>query len=739
MNVSRRWRAVGLVMSLFGRRSARLIGAGGVTAVVVLGAWLVLWAPPAGAGNHEIGAPFDMVILIDASESVTGGDNAWLAEATANLIIESLQITLGEHTASRIAVLPFLASVDASVPLQPLQQQSKTDLANLGLAETPGTDFVAALRAAYDVFCPDGPNTVEQARPRRRLVLLITDGEPHVTPGRNASFEERLTYLEDNVQTVLDRYTTGQLTCTEAPVGSTLDSERGGGQPARPGGYDLLVLGFGELPGQPSPYASFWQGQQQDGYQDHYRYFPITTAADLPSVFELLTEVAGVPLVAEWMDVDAGEDMLHTTSDEEVVLFIPVDPAGDRAGVLVATNEDTGEVRPFAYGGAAPAYVLGQLPAGRWRFQTEGNVAGTLLVSSRVLPTATWTPTPPPTATSTPPPTPPRPTATPTVTPTPSPTATAIPVFPSGQDADFEWGDPTLDPARPRPEQEVTISIPMRMTGNVRFVTAHIELLDSRGGKQTFPLRREGDRFVGSLRVVPCSGRWSQFCRYQLRFLAEVVRQNDQHYGVELRQRLPVAWSVLTWWRAMLLVGVMSIAAVLLVVAFRRQILETSLAQRLVVWYGRTSRGLEKSKLERRLSRTYDLADEILKDDSKLQGTFNEIQKQVNKWSGLDKSKLEAEAAQPGQHSRPAFCALYLTKLLTFEHAEDDRIIEFVEQRIRAGNPDDLVAAGVCSAILINQKRVDVYEKIDQLSGPHAFQINRYAELYARSSRGRGA
>lgn len=426
-----------------GRRRAGLLGLMATVAFVLAGVWLMWVGSWVQAMNHEPGEPFDLVVLVDASESILGGDgdNRQMANGLVALTLESLRLILGNDSSSRVAIVPFSNTADGLALLLPPAQASIPAPGQSPLV--PGTDFAMALDTAYSIFCPE-ESARDDVEPRRRLVVLITDGEPDVgtleTGQENVI--ENTAYLRNNVQSRIDHYTTGRRDCG---VTGAEESDTGGG-------YELIVLSlplhWDEYQDDPHPYEAFWE---QPDTQDFYRYLPVEDIGDLYEVFNLLIDLLGLPPVTAYMGVDSDQDALHTFSSGEFFLFIPSEAPDDDTRALVAINADTGEEKPFLYGGQDPPFVLEQLLPGRWGFTLKDDVDGDLYVVSQLLPVATpepsLYPTESPTASSTP-----APTEMPTSTATATLTATATAETPSPLPGPVTPVPEPPPPPTPKPE-----------------------------------------------------------------------------------------------------------------------------------------------------------------------------------------------------------------------------------------------------------------------------------------------
>ncbi|MBD3375418.1 VWA domain-containing protein, partial [candidate division KSB1 bacterium] len=314
---------------------------------------------------------FDLVILLDVSASLPGSDPGGLNLQAINLAIDYLKLVLDDHTDSRIAVIPFRREADQTATFYPVGEMVISDWTDVQL--TAGTDFVAALDAAADLFEREPEPT------HRQVVLLITDGEPDVWEGDETPENVIANYLESSVAPAIDGYTDAS--------GSR---------------FDFFVLDVGA-----NRYEGFW---------GNYAYWSVNDSGDLVAVHDALAPLTGLPSATRRTMTGGTLDV--TLDEGSFFLFVPQDLSLAQSQTLTLVNVDTGAEQTISLGGDDPFYLARPLE-GNWQVEFPAAAAEVVYGSQFVSPitsTPAFTSTPTEVPTSTP---------TPTCTPTETPTATA--------------------------------------------------------------------------------------------------------------------------------------------------------------------------------------------------------------------------------------------------------------------------------------------------------------------------
>jgi len=379
--------------------------------------------------------PFDLVILLDVSGSLPKTDPNSLGLQVARFAIEYLQLALDEHTDSRIAVVPFAADADDTVKLQKILNV-KWELLPQPETFRGGTHFVRALNAAATIL-------KQQSTPeRRRIVLLITDGEPDPPSTVAARWE----HLRSSVAPVISQH-------------AIL--------------FDLYVVGAGT-----NEYEDFW---------DEYLYWAVKDARGLSHVYEAMAELVGLS-VDSHRTMRTGEVTVDLTG-KRLVAFFAEGVSREVTGTVTLTNRRTGESEQIPLGGREPFYLLRALE-GRWEIRFSGG-KGEVFCGGMLLPPVE-TPTPSPT---------PMPTSTPTLFPAP----TAIPTLPITQVTELlQIGDPVLSPARPRSGQPVHLYVPVTAAITLTNLTVVAQVSDGMQVITTVVLSPQAGGFGGELGALTC-------------------------------------------------------------------------------------------------------------------------------------------------------------------------------------------------------------------------------------------
>lgn len=627
------------VRCLFGIATARARWA--ILLILVL-AWPILANDPAVADTPE---PFDLVVLIDVSSSLDDLPNGWLAKAAGNLVVDTLQLVHGSYGSSRIAVVPFMTEVDDDHALQPIADVSMDGVFDVDL--TAGTDFKKALEEAQEIFDEADPTETDETR--RRVVILISDGQPDVgsiQPGPE-HFPENIRYLEETIQPQL-----------ESLVVDSNDVE-------------MLVLGIGS-----TAYEKFWDGD----FGDNYRYIPIDNTDDLQLLFQEMAEDAGVPQNSGWVGLYPGATPRRTFSSE-AFFFFPTQHQRGAAGVLIATETDGERVLSYPYGGDNSLYVMDELPAGEWEFTLEGEATGEILLSSIILPTATATLTPSPTlsptATTTP-------TLVPSVTPSMTPTQTSTPtatlsVVPPGTSSDFVWGRATLTPRIPRHNEPLELLITASISETVRSITARATLLVDGVPYREILLTRDDQTFSGRFDTVPCNRPWPYSCDYSIDVMATVYPEDGPGYQVPKGIQHP--WIIRL---VIIIAGVLVVLVVLVVIILFLHLL------------GKIPKWLQERRL-RQLQGQLETAKRLqIENDDLSEGQLAGIKQELSELFGKERADLDklVRTMKPGDHTQIALSVAYFDAILNQDR--DEAFAWACQLADPNANDNARAAAGLC-------------------------------------------
>ncbi len=149
-------------------------------ALVVLGVLLLgltLAGPQIGTKLRDVKREgIDLIIALDVSLSMQAEDVAPNRLERAKNEIKKL---LDDLRGDRVGLVIFAGDAFLQCPLTTDYGAVRLflDVADPSLLPTPGTDFGAALRTAVNAF--DAPST-DEAQPRSRALLFVSDGENHV-------------------------------------------------------------------------------------------------------------------------------------------------------------------------------------------------------------------------------------------------------------------------------------------------------------------------------------------------------------------------------------------------------------------------------------------------------------------------------------------------------------------------------------------------------------------------------
>lgn len=363
--------------------------------------------------------PFDLIVLWDVSDSQSALDPNSLARQTINLIVDYLQVSLNGYSDSRLAIIPFRFNTDTTQSFVPIADATVPEsFDNL----SDGTNFVAALQTAETMFSDENAGQQD----RRRVVMLITDGEPDVGSPDTIRFDvnHNLEYLQTTVGPLITESTTSTA-------------------------FDFWVVSVGR-----NFYEEFWNSGE-------YGYVAVDASEDLFGVYETLATISGLPAAVHQSMPESGR-ITFTLTQGQFFIFFPAGLSTQTNGQLTLYREGSDQAF-ITLGADQPFYYLNNLLDGNWEitFSRSGGeiVYGSLLLPTTT-PTVTNTFTPTATATNTA-----TPTNTPTTTPTATPTYTSTPLPTLG----LEFSDWSTFPVAPQHEAItftlfITSSIPYTVT-----------------------------------------------------------------------------------------------------------------------------------------------------------------------------------------------------------------------------------------------------------------------------------